>query len=305
MNDRKHPTAECLDAETLAEYLDGAVHPARSRDLVEAHLAECEDCYELFAESVRTRAELRSLESPLQTATAARVTRFPARRRLLTALTAGLAAAAALLVFVGPSDTLVRWLHPERRPELRQVVAAVGTHRAIDGRLSGGFAWGPLPTVTRGEAMASSNTPEVRIATAMLSEQAQRSRTPAALSALGTAQLASGQIDPAIASLEEALRLDASNAFAWSDLAAGYVARSRFGAPEDLGRAVEAADRAIVLHGTLPEARFNKALALQHLARRREAIDAWRAYLERDGSSPWAAEARRRLAELENGPGPS
>lgn len=299
MTDRTHPSAECLDDETLAEYIEDGAHPSRSRELVEAHLADCRDCYELFAEAARTQAVLWPGKERPGHATVESSVRFRSRPRLGAIVSAGLAAAAAVWLGVAPPDALVRWASPERRPELEDLVAAVGPNRAVEGRLSGGFAWGRVPSVTRGESSAALDSPEVRIATARLSEQVQRQRTSSTIAALGTAQLAAGHIEPGIVSLEEAVKLDAGNAFAWSDLAAGYLARSAFGTPEDLARPVGAAERAIALNGSLREAHFNKALALEQLTRTDDAIAAWRAYLERDGSSPWADEARRRLEGLE------
>ena len=45
---------ECLDAVLLASYVDGRTSPDE-RASVEAHLARCEDCYFVFAETVRDR----------------------------------------------------------------------------------------------------------------------------------------------------------------------------------------------------------------------------------------------------------
>ena len=49
---------------------------------------------------------------------------------------------------------------------------------------------------------------------------------------------------------------------------------------------------------TLLEARFNLALALERMGAVGPARTAWQQYLERDQTSPWAEEARRRLSEL-------
>ena len=67
------------------------------------------------------------------------------------------------------------------------------------------------------------------------------------------------------------------------------------GDPKDLQSAISNADRALGTDANLEEAHFNRALALEASGDRAAAAAAWRAYLERDSSSPWALEARNHL----------
>src|SRR5688572_12476617 len=83
-----------------------------------------------------------------------------------------------------------------------------------------------------------------------------------------------------------------------SDLAARYILflrPSEEGAAELLVRALDVADRAHAADPSLPEARFNRALARHLLSLRREAEDAWSSYLEIDRYSEWAEVARAML----------
>lgn len=48
------PDAGCLDAELLAAYIDGRVTAVERRE-VEAHLARCESCHFVFAETFQER----------------------------------------------------------------------------------------------------------------------------------------------------------------------------------------------------------------------------------------------------------
>ena len=111
-----------------------------------------------------------------------------------------------------------------------------------------------------------------------------------------------GQVRPAIEKLEEAVGLDAGLSFAWSDLTAAYLARhATTGAAADVPRALDAVERALALGLSLPEARFNRALALERLGLTDRAIDAWRLAATDDDNgvtSSWAAESRSRLGEL-------
>jgi CHAT domain-containing protein len=76
--------------------------------------------------------------------------------------------------------------------------------------------------------------------------------------------------------------------------------RARLGLrPDDLPRALAAADRARRLDPSLTEAWFNRALAASALSLTAEAKAAWSEYLKRDSTSAWASEARKRLQELE------
>jgi hypothetical protein len=61
--------------------------------------------------------------------------------------------------------------------------------------------------------------------------------------------------------------------------------------PLSIVEAYVAADSAVLLSSNLAEARFNRALALEWLYLKDDAITAWLAYLETDGASPWAEEA--------------
>jgi len=85
----------------------------------------------------------------------------------------------------------------------------------------------------------------------------------------------------------------------WSDLAAArYAAASQLGRASLYPTALAAADSALRVDPSLPEALFDRALILERLGLTDEAKRAWQRYLQIDPSSPWAAEARSHLAEL-------
>jgi CHAT domain-containing protein len=68
--------------------------------------------------------------------------------------------------------------------------------------------------------------------------------------------------------------------------------------PRDLISALECAHRAVDRQPGLVVARFNLALARDKLGLRNMAAVAWRSYLDVDGRSGWAREARQQLAAL-------
>ena len=99
-----------------------------------------------------------------------------------------------------------------------------------------------------------------------------------------------------------ARQLDASrqNARVLNDLAVGLTEFAQtHDDPSALIDAFTAADSAVRLDESLPEAQFTLAVLLEQLYLRSNAIAAWTRYLELDGRSPWAAEARASLDEAD------
>jgi tetratricopeptide (TPR) repeat protein len=210
-----------------------------------------------------------------------------------------LAAAAAIVLAVN----LAIFNRAADGPELQTLVAAVGTDRTIEPRVTGGFAYGPMRTVRSGEAGDSSLGPDIRIAVASIEKETADDRDAEALHARGIAFLVTGDIERAIATLEAGALERPEDARILSDLAAAYLVRSeRDNRPGDLSKAVASVNRAMASDHLLPEALFNRAYALQRLSLTDEARDAWRAYLRVDDQSGWAAEARAHLRALGNQP---
>jgi tetratricopeptide (TPR) repeat protein len=95
-----------------------------------------------------------------------------------------------------------------------------------------------------------------------------------------------------IAPLQAAAERDPKNAKYQSDLAAALIA---VGSPGMLQSALAATDRALHIDPNLPDALFNRAVALQALDRPDEAMAAYKRYLEVDSATPWADEARKNI----------
>jgi CHAT domain-containing protein len=111
--------------------------------------------------------------------------------------------------------------------------------------------------------------------------------------------LLGGQLDKAVALLRKATQQDSANASNWSDLAAAHLAR--YGKKDsfaDLLDALQAAKQAVEADSNHPEARFNFALALDHLSLRWRARAAWSRYRDLDDHSEWSREAGSRFSVL-------
>lgn len=284
-------TNGCPEPEVLAAYVDQGLSLSE-RARVDAHLTSCRRCIALLAGVARTAADL-SVQLPdvdaLTEATPSRTWRSVA---------GALAAAAAVIAVLFTPSMLRPWL--DRDAGLVSLVDSVGEHRSVLGRLTGGFPHAPLDRPSAGgQDGRAAETDRVRLITGKIRESFGERLTPSQLHALGVAQLLSGRYDDAAQALLAASREQPANAQYLSDVAAVQLERARTGVrPDDLPRALAAADRARRLDPSLAEAWFNRALAASALSLRAEARTSWTEYLKRDSSSRWAAEARTRLEEL-------
>lgn len=290
--------AGCPSEDALAAYLDGAC-PADRRADISAHLAHCDRCYELVAEVMH--AQEADASAGVDQASVGEDDDAPPaplpwpRRRAMVMATAGLAAAAALVVAV-----LIPGATPYER-RISGLVDAVGEERIYEGRLTGGFQYGPLRTPTRSAAAPYGDNMALAAAAGDLQKRAQADPSASNLHAFAVAALLVGSVDQAVATLENAAAAGDPQAGLQSDLAAAYIARARnAGRDDDWPRAVQAAETALELDPSLREASYNRAVALTGLGLREQAMEAWRQYLQLDPGSPWAEAARAELAKLQS-----
>lgn len=189
---------------------------------------------------------------------------------------------------------------------LAELADAVGDHRPVEPRLSGGFRYAPASRTRAAEPTTLPPSADVRIAVGNLEKRASVRSSPDAMGALGVAYLVSGDAARAVPALEEAVDLAKPSAGSLSDLAAAYLVRAS--APQhaqDLARALTFAERAVLADPRKAEAWFNRALAFEALSLKAGARDAWQAYLRVDSASGWAEEARAHLQMLTDANGPS
>jgi tetratricopeptide (TPR) repeat protein len=116
---------------------------------------------------------------------------------------------------------------------------------------------------------------------------------PAAPFNLGNVLRSSGRSLEAEAAYRVAVRADPNFASAWYNLADVLDDQRR------INEAIECLESALDADPTYADAMFNIGLFLQRLERHAEAAGWWRRYLVLDGSSPWAARAKRALKYCE------
>src|SRR6185436_1822578 len=187
------------------------------------------------------------------------------------ALAASLVGVAALVGVAG----WLAWHARGGRTEVAALVDALGDRRVVEPRLTGGFAYGPVPPVTRSTGSGEGVPLGVTAAAAAIEKAALDRPTPRAIGALGVAHLVLGDPPKAVRLLEEAVAKAPDDPRLFADLSAAYLTRARLEErPEDVPKALAAAERALRGDPRLAEARFNQALSLEGLSLQSQAEEA-------------------------------
>jgi CHAT domain-containing protein len=189
---------------------------------------------------------------------------------------------------------------------LARLAGLVGTHRFTHARLTGGFAYAPCEGDSASDSLvhglACNGSPARtwagtrKFSNFVADLTAKSSLDP---QTAGVWKLIWDKSEDAVADLRAAAKRDPGNARVLNDLA---VALTRYAQQHDnpsaLIDAFVAVDSAVQLDASLVEARFTRALLLEKLYLRTDAIAAWNHYLELDRRSRWADEAREHIAGL-------
>ncbi|MDP1570016.1 MAG: CHAT domain-containing protein [Vicinamibacterales bacterium] len=295
------PDTHCPDPELLSAYLDAGLDPA-AREAVVHHLAECDRCRRLIADVVRTQDAVPAMRTEL-VAVGESPSRLDNLRHVLGAAWTGGGLAGSILVvalaMLVATDGWVRRQAPEgHRARLAE---ASGRERTVEARLSGPFPYAPLrPAVRSVDGDTAVARPWMLVAAAGEIREAHHADLSAASQhATGVAALLVGEYHEAIRALTAAADIAPQDAAVLADLAAAYHERARLGGrPDDLPRALSAAERAIAADPSRAEAWFNRALAIAAIAPRDLAREAWQAYLAHESNPEWRAEAEGRLQAL-------
>ena len=273
---RNESAGECPPSATLASFIDGML-AADQRVAVAKHVADCPDCYEAFAGTV-------SMEP----------TEEKPKRHASWWLRIGSIAAATLIAGV---LSILRISDP-LRPVI--IAAAALPQRPIEPRLHG------FPDARWDILRGSSDTalfPTMKLRRTAARIALRKGSDARTLHARGVAALLLGDKQKAIRDLAAAADAEPRNAGYRSDLAAAYLELGQSDGPA-LASALQASDRALAIDHDLPEAAFNRALALEKLGRVTAAIEAYDRYLRLDPTSPVsqdAARSRNRLTHIQHG----
>jgi CHAT domain-containing protein/Tfp pilus assembly protein PilF len=185
---------------------------------------------------------------------------------------------------------------------------AYAAERPVEARITG-FGYAPLAN-TRGGDQSKVDELSLKRAELILLNEVAEHPSAGAHHALGRVYLAKKDYKNATEQFEEALKSDPNNAKLHSDYGAmllekGKVSLSRGESGkslEEFARSDEHLSRALELDGSLIEALFNRALCKGQMLLYPGAEEDWKTYLQKDPSSRWADEARRRLQDIETHP---
>jgi tetratricopeptide (TPR) repeat protein len=154
--------------------------------------------------------------------------------------------------------------------------------------------------VTRGGTEREPSA-DIRLAAARIEQASDGSARSRA--AIGVARLLAGDPQSAVVQMEGAAAAAPDNPSIQADLSAVLLARASAQGSPDLLKALAAADRALQRNPQLPEALFNRAVALDRLGDPR-ASEAWRRAIAAETHPEWKAEENRRLAAGGSAPVP-
>jgi len=278
--------SRCLEPEVIAAFVAGNLSGTELEMTVE-HLRDCEDCREVAAEAARVDREGVVAAMPPPKMHPQRVS--PWWLTLAAAALAGLA-------FLAYQTIAVRHVNRGIR---RLATASPRDERYFEPRLSGGFAWAPLHSGTRGvnDAKDPERLQLMGVAGEVLRETASDTSTQGRHAA-AVASLFAGDVSEAESILTRAAPT-VRDAQLWNDLAAvRYTAAVQTGDGARLAEALAAADAALRIDPQSQEALFNRALIVERLGLRDQARAAWKRYLSRDENSQWSQEAREHLRAL-------
>ncbi len=267
----------CPDAGSLAAFAEGTLPRAEVAALL-AHLEGCSSCMSAVESAHHVLGETKTPQ------------RWP-----LFAIAAAIAMALLLAI------PAVRTAIFTRGSTMTKLVAlAPRDARIVEARLTGGFMYVPYRGPARLHEERADTESMKRIGVAgELAERDDRERTAASAHDAGIALLLVERPLDAADRLRAATSRAPNDAQNWSDLAAAlYAAALQNERPSLYPRALDAADRALLIAPDFPEALFNRALIIERLGLTVAARDAWNRYLQIDPESQWSDEARQRLAKL-------
>lgn len=185
---------------------------------------------------------------------------------------------------------------PDDLAELRSLYQQ---SRPTQSRISG-FGYAPL-TELRGAPDARDQQRLRRIQNNLI-EATEKSPNAQTHHALGIFYLTQQKQHDAIQQFEAALKFNPNDARIHNDLGSAHFELAKSGAREKkleaLARSLEEFTRATQLDPNLLEALFNRSLVLEEMGLAHQARESWTLYLQKDSSSAWADEARKRLVAL-------
>lgn len=202
-----------------------------------------------------------------------------------------------LIAFTGVFAWQIFLSQSEVDQGLAELRAAYREARPLEARLAD-FSYAPYSN-----GLVKFNENKFKLAEGILSTQAEKLKTPAALYALGKFHLAHRKFDEAIQQFEAALKSDANNTALQNDLGVALMEKAWLeqagNNSADFTQSRTYLERAIKSDRNAMEPLFNLALLQYRQGLWEQAGESWKTYLKNDLRSSWAEEAKRYLREVE------
>src|SRR5439155_5879807 len=203
--------------------------------------------------------------------------------------------AAAILAAFGLTWIGVRLLTPSTA---RLLAEAYHEQRSFDFRIAGA-AYAPIRQQRSGASAFTSPEPLLKAQARLAGAIKSSPDDPDILRLQGEAEMIARQAASAVRILERALDLRPQDPAILADLGAAYALRAELERqPGDRLAALEYLSRSLHTRPKAPEVSFNRALILERMLLKDQAVQEWENYLKLDASSDWANEARKHLADL-------
>jgi tetratricopeptide (TPR) repeat protein len=280
---------QCLTDETLTEYLEGSLNPA-IKTTSEVHLLGCEGCRDRLAVFMRLlQPEVTREEAQMLELVAARWESKTQSRRLQERKPPGgrwsvaVAALAAVFVLAVLSVWILRTrTEPKSATEVVQLL--LKQSRPFESRIAGE----PHHPIVRTRGSDDPGVSYDLLAGEM-------TRLSATSYEMGRFYLLQKNFGRAIPYLEMAALESAASAAVHNDLGVAYL---ESGDATQLQKAGQQFLHALQNAPSFADAAFNLALFYERTNAAAQAQTQWRRYLELDGKTEWADEARARLQGL-------
>ena len=190
----------CPGLNALAAFLDGRL-AAGDKAAVQEHIATCDVCLELVAETLLVPAPV-LVARPVGTAA------FGAPRSWSRSRSAAVAAAVAATLIAALLAPELGSLPTVQGPKLADLAEAAGLGRPVEGRLTGGFTHRPwFAPLAGGQGGAMTSSTAIHLAAGKIRGNLQNHRTATGLHAYGVSQLLLGDWDQASLALAAATSL--------------------------------------------------------------------------------------------------
>ena len=215
---------------------------------------------------------------------------------------------AAAVVFIAVGVGAITYKTYFSGPSLAQGLNALHSayryERPLESRISG-FNYAPAQD-PRGET-SKVDPIQMDLATAIILGKASTETGSDVQHAAGQYYLSQRKFDQAIDQLQRALTADPNNPQTQADLGTALLERGKVRRQEtesgeenvDFAQSLVHLNKSLQLDRYNLEALFNRALLYMEMGLLPQSEKDWRQYLEKDSSSEWAGEARRKLTNIE------